>query len=82
MTHSIGAKQISDALSGIGLYNDLSISFDKEKGHRMGIFVPGWDGRSMKGESRDRPFRILESNFCNIFETIRKADCEFKSSQD
>ncbi len=40
-------------LSGIGLYNDLSISFDKEKGHRMGIFVPGWNGRSMKGESRD-----------------------------
>ena len=40
-------------LSGIGIYDDLSISFDKEKGHRMVLFVPGWSGRSMKGESKD-----------------------------
>lgn len=52
-THSIGAKQISESLNGIGIYNDLSISFDKEKGHRMGLFVPGWNGRYMKGESKD-----------------------------
>jgi len=52
-THSIGTKQISELLSGIDIYDDLSISFDKEKGHRMGLFVPGWSGRSMKGESKD-----------------------------
>ncbi len=53
LTHSIGAKQISESLSKIGVYNDLSIYFDKEKGRRMGLFVPGWSGRYMKGESRD-----------------------------
>ncbi|MBU3011123.1 hypothetical protein KO506_06895 [Polaribacter vadi] len=52
-THSIGTKQISEMLSGIGIYNDLSISFNKEKGHRMGVSVPGWNGRTMKGQSRD-----------------------------
>ena len=52
-THSIGTKQVSELLSGIELYDELSISFDKEKGQRMGLFVPGWSGRSMKGESKD-----------------------------
>lgn len=31
----------------------MSISFDKEKGQRMGILVPGWTDRYMKGESKD-----------------------------
>jgi hypothetical protein len=52
-THSIGTKQVSELLSGINIYDDLSISFDKEKGQRMGLFVPGWSGRYMKGESKD-----------------------------
>ncbi len=53
LTHSIGANQISDSLKGIQIYDDLSISFDKDKGNRMGIFVPGWNSIYMKGESRD-----------------------------
>jgi len=52
-THSLGTKQVSELLNGIDIYNDLSISFDKKKGDRMGLFVPGWSGRSMKGESKD-----------------------------
>jgi len=53
LTHSIGAKLISDALVGIEIYDLLSISFEKEKGRRMGLFVPGWSSQYMKGESKD-----------------------------
>ncbi|WP_146191808.1 hypothetical protein [Algibacter marinivivus] len=64
-THSIGTKQVSELLSGIELYDELSISFDKEKGHRMGLFVPGWSGRTMKGESKDllNFWRIISVNY-------------------
>ena len=65
MTHSIGVKQISESLNGLGIYNDLSISFDKEKGNRMGVFVPSWSGRYMKGESRDllRFWRVISGTY-------------------
>lgn len=53
LTHSLGAKQISEALSGIRIYDFLSIAFEKEKGKRIGLFVPGWNSRYMKGESTD-----------------------------
>ena len=52
-THSLGSKQISESLQGIEMYHDLSISFNKEKGARMGVFVPGWTGQYMKGNSKD-----------------------------
>ena len=85
MTHSIGAKQISESLSGIGIYNDLSISFDKEKGHRMGIFVPGWNGRSMKGESRDLLgfWRVISGTYSKPLEkwTVNLKAVEIKDNK-
>lgn len=64
-THSIGTKQISELLSGIQLYDELSITFDKEKGQRMGLFIPGWSGRYMKGASKDllNFWRIISVNY-------------------
>ncbi|MCZ4410665.1 hypothetical protein O3Q51_17750 [Cryomorphaceae bacterium 1068] len=65
LTHSIGAKRISEALSGIGVYDDLSVSFDKEKGNRMGLLVPGWNSRYMKGHSKDllEFWRVISASY-------------------
>ncbi len=85
LTHSIGAKQISESLTGIGIYNDLSISFDKEKGHRMGLFVPGWSGRYMKGESKDLLgfWRVISGDYSKPLEkwTINLKAVEIKNNK-
>ena len=52
-THSLGSKRISELLSGIEIYDNLSISFDKSEGGRMGLFVPGWNLRYLKGNSKE-----------------------------
>lgn len=65
MTHSLGAKAISQLLEGIQLFDDLSISFDKEIGRKMGLFVPGWDFQYMKGNSTDllKFRRLLDARY-------------------
>jgi len=52
-THSLGSKRISELLSGIDIYDKLSISFDKSEGERMGLFVPGFNLRYLKGNSKE-----------------------------
>ena len=51
-THSLGSKRISELLNGIDIYDNLSISFDKSEGGKMGLFVPGWNLRYLKGNSK------------------------------
>jgi hypothetical protein len=66
--HSLGAEQISELLSGICIYDNLTISFDKSEGERMGLFVPGWKLRNLKGNSKELlEFRTL---ICGIYSTI------------
>ncbi len=73
LTHSIGTKQMSEAMSGLPIYDELSISFDKEIGNQMGLFVPGWTGRYMKGESKDllRFRRIISGTYSKPLEEWR-----------
>ena len=73
LTHSIGPKQISESMSGIEIYEDLSISFDKEKGRRIGLFIPGWTSRYMKGDSKDllQFRRIVSGTYSNPLDEWR-----------
>ncbi len=52
-THSLGSKRISELLYEIDIYDKLSISFDKSEGGRMGLFVPGFNLRYLKGSSKE-----------------------------
>lgn len=66
--HSLGAEKISELLTGTSIYENLSISFDKEEGQRMGLFVPGWKLRNLKGNSKELlEFRTL---VCGLYSTI------------
>jgi hypothetical protein len=53
LTHSLGSKKISELLNGIGIYDNLNLWFNKEEGGKMGLFVPGWDMRYLKGNSKE-----------------------------
>ncbi len=53
LTHVLGSKQISELLNGIKIYKDLSLWFNKEEGAKMGLFVPGWNLRYLKGSSKE-----------------------------
>tara|TARA_R110000850_G_scaffold18580_4_gene57020 strand:+ start:158380 stop:158883 length:504 start_codon:yes stop_codon:yes gene_type:complete len=66
--HSLGAEKISELLNGISIYENLTISFDKSEGERMGVFVPGWNLRNLKGNSKELlEFRTV---VCGIYSTI------------
>lgn len=52
-THSLGAKAISECLIGCENYSVLQIGFDNEEGRRIGLFVPGWTLRKIKGSSNE-----------------------------
>ncbi len=66
--HSLGSEKISELLNGISIYENLTISFDKSEGERMGLFVPGWKLRNLKGNSKELlEFRTL---ICGIYSTI------------
>jgi len=51
LTHSLGPKKISELLSGIEIYNNLNLWLSKEKGAGIGLFVPGWNLKYLKGNS-------------------------------
>jgi hypothetical protein len=52
-THSLGAQKISELLQGIRIYDILTIGFDKSQGEQMGVLVPGWMDRKLKGNSKE-----------------------------
>lgn len=53
LTYSLGPKRISELLNGIGIYDDLNLWFNKEEGGKIGLFVPGWTLRYLKGNSKE-----------------------------
>ena len=64
LAHPIGAKQISESLSNIPIYEQLNIDFEKEEGNRMGLFVPDSPMQKLNGNSRELlDFRELVIGF-------------------
>ena len=67
----MGTKELSEGLYNCKYYNQLSLYFDYEEGRRIGVFVPGWDLRRLKGNSRELlPFiNILTVSFSAFRDT-------------
>ena len=62
LTHSVGLKLISELLSEVGMYDNLSIWFNKNEGGGMGLFIPGGSMNYLKGSSKELlRFNILIS---------------------
>ena len=51
--YALGTKTISESLTGCKYYSELKVGFDKEHNKRLGLFVPGWSARKLKGNSTE-----------------------------
>ena len=51
VSYPLGAKELSKQLEDVPQFNNLSLVFRKEFGLHLGIFVPGWSLRYLKGNA-------------------------------
>jgi len=53
LSYPVTAKILSEALTDSPVFNELVANYHKEPGQRLGVFVPGWRLRYLKGASGD-----------------------------